>query len=133
MKTTRRNLFLVAGAAALAGACARSGLRQTGASKMYGLIGKMTAVAGQRDALIAILLEGVAGMPGCLSYVVARDPADADAIWITEVWDSQASHRASLSLAPVQAAIARGKPLIARFDQHTEVEPVGGHGLGRGA
>jgi len=23
-------------------------------------------------------------MPGCLSYIVANDPADANAIWITE-------------------------------------------------
>ena len=96
---------------------------------MYGLIGKMTAVSGERDALVAILLEGVAGMPGCLSYVVAKDPTDADAIWITEVWDSEASHRASLSLPTVQQAIARGKPLIARFDESHATEPVGGHGL----
>jgi len=96
---------------------------------MYGLIGKMTAVAGQRDALIAILLDGVAGMPGCLSYVVARDPADEDAIWITEVWDSQASHAASLSLPSVQQAIAQGRPLIAGFGEHIITEPVGGHGL----
>lgn len=96
---------------------------------MYGLIGKMKAVSGQRDAVIAILLEGVSGMPGCLSYVVAEDPADADTIWITEVWDSQASHRASLSLPSVQAAIARGRPLIAGFDQHIQTSPVGGHGI----
>ncbi len=31
---------------------------------MYGLVGKMRAVAGQRDALIAILLDGVSGMLG---------------------------------------------------------------------
>ena len=96
---------------------------------MYGLIGKMSAVAGQRDALIAILLDGVSGMPGCLSYVVARDPADADAIWVTEVWDSRASHEASLSLPSVKNAIGRGKPLIAGFDQHIETVPVGGHGI----
>ena len=47
---------------------------------MYGLIGKMIAAAGQRDALIAILLEGIADMPGCLSYIVANDPADENAI-----------------------------------------------------
>ena len=52
---------------------------------MYGLIGKMKAVPGKRDALIAVLLDGVSGMPGCLSYVVAQDPADPDGIWITEV------------------------------------------------
>ena len=96
---------------------------------MYGLIGKMRAVAGQRDALIAILLEGTGSMPGCLSYIVATDPADADAIWITEVWDSEASHKASLQLPAVRAAIAKGRPLIAGFDSQTVTTPVGGHGL----
>ena len=96
---------------------------------MYGLIGKMRATPGQRDALISILLEGVASMPGCLSYVVAQDPGDPDAIWITEVWDSQASHKASLSLPSVKDAISRARPLIAGFDQHTETKPVGGHGI----
>lgn len=96
---------------------------------MYGLIGKMNAVAGKREELIAILLEGVGGMPGCLSYVVAKDPADANAIWITEVWDSEESHKASLSLPSVQQAIARGKPLIASFGDYFITEPIGGHGL----
>lgn len=96
---------------------------------MYGLIGKMIAVEGQRDALIAVLLEGVSGMPGCLSYVVARDPADANAIWITEVWDSEASHKASLSLPSVKAAIAKGRPMIAGFGDSVVTAPVGGHGL----
>jgi quinol monooxygenase YgiN len=98
---------------------------------MYGLIGKMIAVSGQRDALIAILLEGVGEMPGCRSYVVAKDPKDVNAIWITEVWDDEQSHRASLSLPSVQQAIARGKPMIASFGEFTTTEPVGGQGLAR--
>ena len=96
---------------------------------MYGLIGKMTSVPGARDALISILLDGVAGMPGCLSYVVAHDPTDPDAIWITEVWESQASHAASLALPAVKDAIMRGRPLIAGMDPHIETVPVGGHGI----
>lgn len=96
---------------------------------MYGLIGKLIAAPDQRDALMALLLEGAAGMPGCLSYVVAADPADAGAIWVTEVWDSQASHAASLALPAVQRAIAAGRPLIAGFGERIETEPVGGHGL----
>ena len=96
---------------------------------MYGLIGKIIARPGERDELISILLEGAADMPGCLSYVVARDSSDADALWVTEVWDKQESHRASLSLPSVQAAIARGKPLIAGFGERFETVPVGGHGL----
>ena len=69
--------------------------------RMYGLIGKMRAQPGQRDALIALLLDGTAGMPGCLAYVIAKDAQDADAIWITETWKDQASHKASLSLPSV--------------------------------
>lgn len=96
---------------------------------MYGLIGSFSAQPGQRDALISILLEGVGELPGCLSYVVARDPKDENLIWITEVWDSAESHKASLDLPAVKDAIARAMPLIASFGQHTETVPVGGHGL----
>ncbi len=98
---------------------------------MYGFIGKMRATPGQRDALIAILLEGTGEMPGCLSYIVARDPTDPDAVWVTEVWDDAGSHKASLSLPAVQAAIAKGRPLIAGFDSSVPTEPVGGWGLQR--
>lgn len=96
---------------------------------MHGLIGKMTAAPGQRDALAAILLEGLDGMPGCLSYVVAEDPEDADALWITEVWDGAESHLASRALPQVQAAIARARPIIAGFSDRRETRPIGGVGL----
>jgi quinol monooxygenase YgiN len=96
---------------------------------MYGLIGKMHAVTGQRDALVAILLESTQAMPGCLSYVIATDPADADGLWITEVWDHATSHKASLALPAVQAAIAKARPLIAGFSNRVETAPIGGYGL----
>ena len=96
---------------------------------MYGMLGRMKAVAGQRDALLTILLESSAAMPGCLSYIVAKDLADPDALWITEAWDSKASHDASLKLPQVQAAIAKARPLIAGFDSRAETQPVGGVGL----
>ncbi|MCG2584984.1 putative quinol monooxygenase [Massilia sp. TS11] len=97
---------------------------------MYGLIGNIQAQPGQGAALSAILLQGLANLPGCLSYIVARDPADPDVLWVTEVWDSQASHRAALALPVVQAAIVQGRPLIARFGERHETEPLGGSGLG---
>ena len=98
---------------------------------MYGLIGKMSATPGQRDALQAILLENQGGMPGCFSYIVAQDPSDPDALWITEVWDSKESHAASLKLPSVQAAIARARPIIAGFSNQTITTPIGGIGLAR--
>lgn len=96
---------------------------------MYGLIGKFTSTEGAREQLMAILLDGISGMPGCLSYVVARDPADETSIWITEVWESQESHAASLQLPSVQDAIKRGRPLIAGMESIAQTQPVGGHGL----
>ena len=116
-------------AAVLCGAPHFLHMGEEGVVEMYGLIGKMIAVAGQRDALLTILFDSVADMPGCLSYIIAKDPADANAIWITEVWDNQASHQASLSLPAVQQAIARARPLIAGFGEHIVTEPVGGYGL----
>ena len=96
---------------------------------MYGLIGKMVATPGNRDALAGIILGGTDAMPGCLSYVVAKDPRDGDALWITEVWDSADSHKASLSLPGVKEAISKARPLIASFGDGVQSEPIGGYGL----
>ena len=93
---------------------------------MFGLIGKMRAASGKRSELIAILSGGTQTMPGCISYVVAEDPADADAIWITEVWENEESHKASLQLPEVKAAIAKGRPLIAGFEMSAKTRPVAG-------
>ena len=96
---------------------------------MFGLITKFKTAAGQRDALITILTSGTSGMPGCLSYIVAKDATEVDAVWITEVWNSRESHQASLALPAVQQAIAKGRPLIAGLGARFETQPAGGHGL----
>lgn len=70
-------------------------------------------------------------MPGCLSYVVANDSGDPNALWVTEVWDSQESHESSLSLPTVQEAIEKGRPLIAEFGERYITRPLGGRGLVR--
>lgn len=96
---------------------------------MHGLIGKMVATPGNRDALAAIILGGTGAMPGCLSYIVAKDPREADALWITEVWDTADSHKASLSLPSVKEAITKARPLIASVGDGVQSEPIGGYGL----
>jgi quinol monooxygenase YgiN len=96
---------------------------------MFGLIGKMSAVAGKRDELLRVMLGGTQAMPGCLSYVIAIDPGDPDALWITEVWDNKESHAASLNLPQVKATISVARPLIAGFSNRVETIPMGGHGL----
>lgn len=96
---------------------------------MYGLIRKMKAITGQRDLLIAILLKGIQGSPGCVSYVVAQDPADEDVVWITETWDSRESQRESSSSPQMQRAIARSKAFTVGHEERFEIKPVGGHGI----
>ena len=96
---------------------------------MYGLIGKIVAVPGKRDELIGTLLEATTDMPGCLSYIVAKHAADENTAWITEVWDSKASHDASLALPQVKQAIAAARPIIASFGESIITTPVGGSGL----
>ena len=96
---------------------------------MYGLIGKITVMPGQREAVVKALLLGTGSMPGCLSYVVAHDPSDPNAIWVTEVWDSKESHQASLKLPAVQQAISQARPYITGFGERFETVPVGGQGL----
>lgn len=98
---------------------------------LFGLIGSIRVVSGRRDDLAAILIRGTADMPGCLSYVVAADPSDADVLWVTEVWESEEAHRASLELPAVAQAIQEGRPLIAGFEDRVVTTPLGGVGLGR--
>jgi quinol monooxygenase YgiN len=96
---------------------------------MYGLIVKLMVIPGRRDEMIGILKESTADMPGCFSYVVAKDSADENAIWVTEVWDSIVSHDASLSLPSVKSVISRAKAIVSRLDKVAVTGPVWGVGL----
>ena len=126
----RRN-FIAASAITIAAMAVPSWAWTEGKRTMFGLISKMMTVPGKRDELMTILLSGVDKMPGCLSYIVAADENDANAIWVTEVWETKASHDESLSLPSVKEAIAKGRPLIAGFGERFVTAPAGGHGLVR--
>lgn len=94
------------------------------ADPQYGLIGQMIAQPGQRAALAAILADGTTAMPGNIAYLIGEDSANPDAIWIVELWSDKDAHAASLQLPAVQAAIKKGRPLIAGFGQRIEFKPV---------
>lgn len=96
---------------------------------MWGMIARITLLPGKRDEMIGILKESAAEMQGCLSYVVAKDAADENTMWVTEVWDSMASHDASLSLPVVKNAIPRAKAIVSNFERIAVTSPVWGAGL----
>ena len=91
---------------------------------MWGMIAKITLHPGKRDEMVEILRSGADGMPGCLSYIVARDLSDANVLWVTEMWNSAEDHQASLSLPAVKAVIPRAKPLVANFERIAVTEPL---------
>jgi quinol monooxygenase YgiN len=121
----RRTFFEYLGAVAITSVLVAS--QET--SGMWGLIAKITVLPGKRDEMIEILRESAANMPGCVSYVVAKDAADENTLWVTEVWDSMASHDASLSLPAVKNAIPRGKAVVSNFERIAVTSPVWGVGL----
>lgn len=99
----------------------------------YGLCGKIVATTGHGDELATHLLNAAAALeqvPACRLYLVSRDAADADALWVVEVWDTAEAHRASLELEAVQALITKARPLIAGMGERFEFQPIGGKGLG---
>lgn len=123
---TRRDVIAAgsAGIATLGLAGAPASGAELSPKATYGLVGQMKAQPGQRDALIAILAEGTDAMPGCVAYIVGADLADADGIWITELWTSKDAHAASLKLPAVQEAIRKGRPLIAGMGAQAEFKPA---------
>ncbi len=122
----REHLALLAMAAALLPATKLRALEDImeEADPQYGLLGQMLAQPGKRAELVAALTEGTGEMPGNIAYLVGEDSANPDAIWIVELWDSKESHAASLQLPAVQAAITKGRPLIAGIGTRAEFKPV---------
>ncbi|WP_210485808.1 putative quinol monooxygenase [Rufibacter aurantiacus] len=99
----------------------------------YGLHGKLTASAGNGEKLAAILLEAaqlVSTAKGCHLYLVSIDKTLEDAVWVTEVWDSQEDHDNSLQVPGVRELISQAMPLLAGKPEKGQVlEILGGAGI----
>jgi quinol monooxygenase YgiN len=97
----------------------------------YGYIGSMSAKEGHREEVIEILLGSADGLrgAGCQLYAVGTDQADADVIWVSEIWESREQHDASLQLPETKDAIGRAMPLLTGEFSRQEVNVVGGLGV----
>jgi quinol monooxygenase YgiN len=97
--------------------------------ELSGKCARITLLPGWRDETIEILRESAAGMPGCPSYVVAKDTADENTSWATEVWNRMASHDTSLFLPLVKNAILEAKQLFRISRESPITSPVWETGL----
>ena len=95
----------------------------------FALFATVTAKPGQRDALSEILLEASRQpMPGCEIYIVNLAPANPNAVFVYEVWMSEADHDASLQVESVKALVLKARPLVQAFES-VKLQPLGGKGL----
>ena len=91
---------------------------------MYGIINRFTAHPGRRDELIAAMTSDAGGMEGCHSFVVALDPVDPDAMWLTEVWESKDHWQVSVDQLGVKESLAVAIPLVKDWGTTVETEVV---------
>lgn len=94
--------------------------------------GKLTAQPGQRDALVALLLqptERLRDVAGCELYLVNTSPSEDDAVWVMEMWRDVAAHADSLADPDIRAIIGQALPLLAGRPELIDLIPVGGVGL----
>lgn len=99
----------------------------------YGLHGKLQATEGNGDQLASILLEAsrlVSSAKGCHLYLVSKDQNTKDAVWITEVWDSEEDHDNSLKVEGVRELIGQAMPLlVGQPEKGQKLEILGGKGI----
>jgi quinol monooxygenase YgiN len=96
---------------------------------------QLKARVGQRDALVEHMLGAaqlLVDVPGCELYVINTSATDADAVWVTEVWSTQAELDASLTIESVKASVEQVVPLLAGPPDRIDILPVGGKGLDGG-
>ena len=99
----------------------------------YLLHGKLTAQDGYGEKLTSILLNAsklVSTAKGCILYIVSKDTADINSVWITEIWDSKEDHDNSLKVEGVNELISMAIPILNGQPQKgQELEVLGGKGI----
>ena len=100
---------------------------------------KMTAKPGAGEALAQKMLEvadSLREVAGCELYVINRSVTEPDAIWVTELWQSQEQLDESLQSPGARENIQEVLALVAEGGfERVDLEPLGGVGYperGRG-
>jgi quinol monooxygenase YgiN len=89
---------------------------------------KATAKPGRGDELARRLLaaaEDLGDDPGCELYLVSRQADDADVVWVTELWQSQADLHAAVERIRGSDEVAETVALTASWEM-IELELLGG-------
>lgn len=95
----------------------------------YSINGKLVASSGNGSLLRQYLLEAASEMEAvdlCYCYIVGVNKDEPDAVYVYEVWENQAAHRASLELDVLKTLMAKAKPIIVTMSSKTDLTIIGG-------
>ncbi|MBP2622456.1 putative quinol monooxygenase [Streptococcus oricebi] len=67
------------------------------------------------------------GLAGCYTYLISRNPEEANAVYVLEVWENKEAHQASPLLDHVRQLIEKAKPIIAGMNSQPDLNIIGGH------
>lgn len=91
---------------------------------------KFIAEPGHGKDLAGLLLragDDLGDDPGCLLYLVNREKTDPDAVWVTELWRSQADLDAAMEKIRGSDETAAALRIIASAERY-ELDLLGGKG-----
>ena len=97
----------------------------------HALLNRLTALPGQRDRVIEILLESgklFDDNPACLLYLVSESIDDPHLIWVTDLWTSEQEHARALARPELEPFIDEALQLLAGPPEQMKIRPVGGKG-----
>ena len=101
-------------------------------ANLFSVYGRMTALPGRCDELIALLHEGFrAGGDdsGLLTYSINTAPEEPDTIWLTQLWTDREAHDATTRSEAVANVTQRFRALLAKQPEGSYGYAVYVHGL----
>ena len=93
---------------------------------------KLTAREGQRDALIAHLLQSVSTAQGedeTEVWIISSSPTEPNTVWLTEIYSSPEAQAAHSGSEAAQANLAGAMQYIAAAPDVILFSPAGGKGI----
>lgn len=88
-------------------------------SKKFGMQAVITAQPDKANDLALLLLEAaklLAADEKCECYSVQQSIADPEKIYISEVWENEQAHKASLTNPAIREVITKAMPFIASMN-----------------
>jgi quinol monooxygenase YgiN len=110
-----------------------SSYEEAGEIAKYGIYTRHTAKSGQRDNLVANMLQAAELLRDnrdCLMWVV-NTTDEPDVVWVNVVWTSKEAHDLSLQPEEIRALIGEARAFLSEevMPEQIFMTPVGGKGL----